>query len=41
MVALAAGFGDQSHFSTTFRKAVGVSPGRFRRMYSATPSARG
>jgi AraC family transcriptional regulator len=40
MVALAAGFGDQSHFSTTFRKAVGVSPGRFRRLYRATPSAR-
>jgi AraC-like DNA-binding protein len=30
-VALASGFGDLSHFTTTFRRAFGVSPGRYRR----------
>jgi AraC family transcriptional regulator len=29
-IALAAGFTDQSHFTTTFRRLVGVSPGDFR-----------
>ena len=30
-VALAAGFGDLSHFQNTFRAQVGVTPGRYRR----------
>jgi AraC family transcriptional regulator len=30
-LALAAGFADQSHFSKTFRHAIGVPPGEFRR----------
>lgn len=29
-VALVCGFADQSHFTTAFRRAVGISPGRFR-----------
>jgi AraC family transcriptional regulator len=32
MVALAAGFADQSHFSNVFQRAVGLPPGRFRRL---------
>ena len=31
-VAFEAGFGDLSHFVRTFRRAAGVSPGRFRRL---------
>jgi AraC-like DNA-binding protein len=31
-VAFEAGFGDLSHFVRTFRRATGVSPGRFRRL---------
>ena len=30
-VALACGFADQSHFGRVFRRAVGMSPGAFRR----------
>jgi AraC family transcriptional regulator len=30
-IALACGFADQSHFTATFRKAVGVAPGTWRR----------
>ncbi len=29
-IGLATGFADQSHFTRTFRKVTGVSPGRFR-----------
>jgi AraC-like DNA-binding protein len=31
-VAFEVGFGDLSHFMRTFRRAAGVSPGRFRRL---------
>lgn len=30
-VALDCGFADQSHFSNTFKRLVGVAPGRWRR----------
>ena len=30
LIALEAGFGDQSHFTTIFRREMGVTPGRFR-----------
>ncbi|MBX9849750.1 MAG: AraC family transcriptional regulator, partial [Rhodocyclaceae bacterium] len=30
-IALLCGFGDQSHFTLTFRKAVGTTPGAYRR----------
>jgi AraC family transcriptional regulator len=30
-IALACGFADQSHFTATFRKSVGVTPGAYRR----------
>jgi AraC family transcriptional regulator len=30
-IALACGFADQSHFTATFRKIVGATPGSFRR----------
>jgi AraC family transcriptional regulator len=30
-LALACGFANQSHFTAAFTKAMGVSPGRFRR----------
>nr|WP_279236740.1 helix-turn-helix transcriptional regulator [Dyella sp. RRB7] len=32
-VALAAGFGDQSHFTRIFTRRVGVSPGAYRRAH--------
>jgi AraC family transcriptional regulator len=31
-VAMTCGFSDQSHFSATFRRQVGLTPGRFRQM---------
>jgi AraC family transcriptional regulator len=31
-VAVAVGFGDQSHLSKHFKRAIGVSPGRYRRL---------
>jgi AraC-like DNA-binding protein len=34
-VAFEVGFGDLSHFARTFRRSVGVSPGRFRRLPGA------
>lgn len=33
-VAYAAGFADQSHFTRTFRKLVGTTPGRYRERFS-------
>ncbi len=33
-VAQACGFSDQSHFTTSFVRATGTTPGRFRRMHS-------
>jgi AraC family transcriptional regulator len=30
LIALEAGFPDQSHFTTTFRREIGVTPGQFR-----------
>src|SRR5450756_2196869 len=33
-IALACGFADQSHFTSTFRKNVGVSPGIWRHSYA-------
>jgi AraC family transcriptional regulator len=33
-IALACGFSDQSHFTATFRKVVGVPPGAWRRHYA-------
>ena len=32
-IALACGFGDQSHFTATFRKMVGTTPGCFRKEF--------
>jgi AraC family transcriptional regulator len=34
-VAMSCGFSDQSHFSATFRRQVGLTPGRFRQMAQA------
>lgn len=34
-IASVCGFADQSHFSSTFKRAVGVTPARFREMHSA------
>ena len=31
-LAMATGFADQSHLSTAFRRAVGVTPARYRRL---------
>ena len=31
-IALACGFADQAHFNRSFRRVVGMSPGRWRRM---------
>jgi AraC-like DNA-binding protein len=36
-VAVACGFGDQSHFTRMFSAAVGLSPGLWRRLQSAPP----
>ncbi|WP_163271129.1 helix-turn-helix transcriptional regulator [Chelativorans alearense] len=36
-IALDAGFADQSHFTNTFRRLVGMSPGAFRARYFAPP----
>jgi AraC family transcriptional regulator len=33
-IALACGFADQSHFTATFRKLVGVPPGIWRRHHA-------
>ena len=33
-IALACGFADQSHFTATFRRAVGASPGAWRLEYA-------
>jgi AraC family transcriptional regulator len=30
-IALAAGFADQSHFTKTFRRSRGLTPGEYRR----------
>jgi AraC-like DNA-binding protein len=35
-IATTLGFSSQSHFSGTFRKATGMSPGRFRRQQPAS-----
>ncbi len=32
-VALATGFGDQSHFSNTFKRLIGITPGQYRRVF--------
>lgn len=40
-VALACGFADQSHFTTTFRHLTGIAPGRYRVAYlTAVPRPR-
>jgi len=31
-IAMTCGFSDQSHFSATFRRQVGLTPARFRQM---------
>lgn len=36
-VAFDAGFADQSHFTNTFRRLVGMSPGAFRTRFFASP----
>ncbi|WP_159587665.1 helix-turn-helix domain-containing protein [Chelativorans xinjiangense] len=36
-IALDAGFADQSHFTNTFRRLVGISPGAFRARFFAPP----
>jgi len=33
-ISYALGFANQAHFTTTFRKLVGVTPGNYRRQYS-------
>ena len=38
-IALACGFGDQSHFSRMFSAAVGLSPGLWRRLQPVPASA--
>jgi AraC family transcriptional regulator len=35
-IAMTCGFSDQSHFSATFRRQVGMTPARFRQMSQAT-----
>ena len=39
-VAMRSGFADQSHFTRTFRRSVGVSPGRYRRLLTSSTPAR-
>jgi AraC family transcriptional regulator len=34
-IALAAGFADQTHFTRTFKRLTGMTPGEFRRMFAA------
>ncbi|HSY63315.1 MAG TPA: helix-turn-helix transcriptional regulator, partial [Terriglobales bacterium] len=34
-VAIQSGFGDQAAFTRTFRRTIGVSPGRWRRYHSS------
>ena len=36
-IALACGYGDQSHLTKRFRQVIGVSPGRWRRMAMFRP----
>jgi AraC family transcriptional regulator len=38
-IALAAGFSDQSHFSKTFRRHMGISPAEFKKSYSRRKAA--
>ncbi|MEM7488204.1 MAG: AraC family transcriptional regulator [Pseudomonadota bacterium] len=38
LVALDCGFSSQSHFTTTFKSRMGLTPGRYRAMHGATPS---
>jgi AraC family transcriptional regulator len=38
-VGLSTGFSSQSHFTTVFHRAVGVTPAEFRRIVAKTPSA--
>jgi transcriptional regulator GlxA family with amidase domain len=40
LVALDAGFYDQSHFSNVFRRQLAMTPGEYRRVHAATRSAR-
>ena len=40
-VALDCGFADQSHLNRQFRRAVGVTPGRWRRSSASAPGAWG
>ncbi|MBV9899000.1 MAG: helix-turn-helix transcriptional regulator [Chloroflexi bacterium] len=35
-IALAVGFSSQSHFTATFRRHTGMTPGAFRRQLSST-----
>jgi AraC family transcriptional regulator len=37
VVAFDAGFADQSHFTNTFRRLVGTTPGAFRAQFSSAP----
>ena len=41
-IALAVGFGEQSHFTTAFRRETGVTPGRYRAASTSktSPSSR-
>ena len=36
-IAVMLGFADQSHFVRTFRRYVGIAPGRYRRCFVASP----
>jgi len=38
-IALAAGFSDQSHFSKTFKRQMGLSPGAFQKSFTSRKSA--
>jgi AraC-like DNA-binding protein len=39
-IAIASGFGDQSHFTRVFGKHVGSSPGQWRREFASGPIAK-